>query len=216
MLRTSTDEGKTWGEALQLSPAGKYTGLTNGRSLRLKSGRILLEAWEGNDAYCYLSDDDGKTWRESQRFRPGDGCWEPAAIELKDGRVLMFMRTGQGGQFQSFSSDGGETWTEPVLSALTGSAAPVCITRVPTTGDLLAVWNHNPGADRRNPLTSALSRDEGQTWEHFRNIEDAPDGAWAYPAITWVNDEALLTYFSYTGGGLPLELKILPVGWFYE
>jgi len=216
MLRSSADEGKSWSDALQISPAGKYTGLTNGRSLRLKSGRILLEAWEGNDAYCYLSDDDGKTWRESERVRPGDGCWEPAAIELKDGRVLMFMRTGLGGQFQSFSSDGGETWTVPEASALVGSAAPVCITRVPTTGDLLAVWNHNPGADRRNPLTSALSKDEGQTWEQFRNIEDAPSGAWAYPAITWVNNEALLTYFSYTDGGLPLELKIFPKGWFYE
>ena len=216
MMRTSKDEGKTWSDALQISPAGKYTGLTNGRSLRLKSGRILLEAWEGNDAYCYLSDDDGKSWRESQRVRPGDGCWEPAAIELKDGRVLMLMRTGLGGQYQSFSSDGGETWTEPVASALLGTAAPVCLTRVPTTGDLLAVWNHNPGASRRNPFTSAISRDEGATWEQFRNIEEAPDGGWAYPAITWVDDKALLTYFSYVSGGLPLELKILPANWFYE
>lgn len=215
MLRTSTDEGRTWSDALQISPDNKYTGLTNGRSLRLKSGRILLEAWEGNDSYCYISDDDGASWRESQRVRPGDGCWEPAAIELKDGRVLMFMRTGLGGQYQSFSSDGGETWTEPAPSALTGTAAPVAITRVPTTGDLLAVWNHNPGASKRNPFTSAISKDEGETWEHIRNIEDAPEGGWAYPAITWVDEKALLTYFSYSGG-LPLELKILPAGWFYE
>lgn len=216
MLRTSADEGKTWSNALQISPAGKYTGLTNGRAIRLKSGRILLEAWEGNDAFCYLSDDDGATWRESQRVRPGDGCWEPAAIELKDGRVLMMMRTGLGGQYQSFSDDGGETWTTPSPSALVGSAAPVCLTRIPTTGDLLAVWNHNPGTDRRNPLTSAISRDEGKTWEHYRDIEANPDGAWAYPAITWVDGDALLTYFSYQAGGLPLELKILPAAWFYE
>ncbi|MCF6286875.1 MAG: glycoside hydrolase, partial [Candidatus Hydrogenedentes bacterium] len=149
MMRTSPDEGKTWGAALQISPAGKYTGLTNGRSLRLASGRILLEAWEGNDGYCYLSDDDGKTWRESERVRPGDGCWETAAIELKDGRVLMMMRTGLGGQYQSLSDDGGETWSTPVPTALKGSAAPVSLTRLPSTGDILAVWNHNPGASRR-------------------------------------------------------------------
>ncbi len=216
MIRTSPDEGKTWGAALQISPAGKYTGLTNGRSLRLASGRILLEAWEANDGYCYLSDDDGKTWRESERVRPGDGCWETAAIELKDGRVLMMMRTGLGGQYQSLSDDGGETWSTPLPTALKGTAAPVSLTRVPTTGDILAVWNHNPGASRRNPLTSAISKDEGKTWEHFRNIEAEPGGGWAYPAITWVEGKALLTYFSYTGGGLPLELKILPAGWFYE
>ena len=215
MMRTSGDEGKTWGTAKQISPEAKYTGLTNGRCIRLASGRILLEAWEGGFSYCYLSDDEGETWRESQRVKPGDGSWEPAAIELKDGRVLMLMRTGLGGQYQSFSSDGGETWTEPVASALVGTAAPVSISRIPTTGDLLAIWNHNPGAPNRNPLTAAISKDEGATWVQFRNIEEGPDDAWAYPAVTWVEDRALVTYFNYTGG-LSLQLKILPASWFYE
>ncbi|MCC6488217.1 MAG: exo-alpha-sialidase [Candidatus Hydrogenedentes bacterium] len=215
MMRTSSDDGKTWGTAKLISPEGRYTGLTNGRCIRLASGRILLEAWEGGFSYCYLSDDEGETWRESQRLKPGDGSWEPAAIELKDGRVLMLMRTQLGGQYQSLSSDGGETWTEPVASALVGTAAPVSISRIPTTGDLLAIWNHNPGASSRNPLTAAISKDEGATWERFRNIEDGPGDAWAYPAVTWVNGQALLTYFNYTGG-LSLQLKILPATWFYE
>ncbi|MDX9974439.1 MAG: sialidase family protein, partial [FCB group bacterium] len=215
MLRTSADEGLTWSEPLQISPDNKYTGLTNGRSIRLGSGRILLEAWENGDSYCYLSDDEGKTWRESQRVKPGDGCWEPACIELKDGRVMMLMRTGLGGQYKSISTDGGETWSVPVETALKGSAAPVSLSRVPGTGDLLAIWNHNPGTDKRNPLTSALSKDEGETWEHFRNIEEGGDDAWAYPAVTWIGEQALLTYFNYTGG-LSLQLKILPKQWFYE
>jgi len=96
-----------------------------------------------------------------------------------------------------------------------GTAAPVSTSRIPRTGDLLAIWNHNPGAKTRNPLTAAVSKDEGQTWQHFNNIEDAPDDAWAYPAITWVADRALITYFNYKGG-LSLKLKGLPVGWFYE
>lgn len=215
MMRTSSDEGKTWSAPKQISPDNRYTGLTNGRCIRLKSGRILLETWDNGDSYCYISDDDGETWRESQRIKPGDGSWEPACIELKDGRVLMLTRTGLGGQYQSISSDGGETWSVPVASALTGTAAPVSISRIPTTGDLLAIWNHNPGAPKRNPLTAAVSKDEGATWEHFRNIEDDPGDAWAYPAVTWVDNRALLTYFNYTGG-LSLQLKALPAGWFYE
>jgi len=214
MMRTSSDEGKTWGPAKQLSPDGTYTGLTNGRCIRLRSGRILLEAWEGGFSYVYLSDDDGATWRESQRVKPRDGCWEPACVELKDGRVLMLMRTQMGGQYKSLSKDGGNTWTEPVPTPLVGTAAPVSISRVPTTGDLLAIWNRNPGAKKRNPLTAAISKDEGETWTHLRNIEDDPDDAWAYPAVTWVQDRALVTYFNYKGG-LSLKLKILPAGWFY-
>ncbi len=215
MMRTSADEGKTWVNPIQLSPDAKYTGLTNGRSIRLTSGRILLEAWEGGDSYCYLSDDEGESWRASQRVKPGDGCWEPACIELQDGRVLMLMRTQLGGQYQSFSSDGGETWSEPEATALEGTAAPVSISRIPATGHLLAIWNHNPGAAKRNPLTAAISKDEAKTWERFRNIEESPDDAWAYPAVTWLDDQAYVTYFNYAGG-LSLQLKILATAWFYE
>jgi len=215
MMRVSADEGASFGPALQISESGKYTGLTNGRSIRLRTGRILLEAWENGDSYCCLSDDDGKTWREGGRVKPADGCWEPACIELADGRVMMLMRTGIGGQYKSLSADGGETWTAPEPTALAGTAAPVSLSRLPTTGDILAIWNHNLGAAARNPLTAAISKDEGETWRNFKNIEDSPGDAWAYPAVTWIGEKACLTYFNYTGG-ISLQLKILPAEWFTE
>lgn len=217
MMRISTDEGRSFGPATQLSPAGKYTGLTNGRCIRLSTGRILLEAWEGGDSYCCLSDDDGATWRDGGRVRPSGGpCYEPVCIELKDGRVLMLMRTELGGQFYSLSDDGGETWSTPQLSPLRGSAAPAALSRIPTTGHLLAIWNNDAGEFMsRNPLTAAISQDEGQTWENLRNLEDSPDDRWAYPAVTWVADRALITYFNYSGG-LSLQLKSVPASWFYE
>ncbi len=216
MMRTSADEGKTFGAAKQLSPAGKYTGLTNGRSIRLRTGRILLEAWEAGDSYCYISDDDGGNWRESQRVQPTGGeSFEPACVELENGDVLMLLRTGLGSQYKSISKDGGESWSEPVATPLVGTAAPVSISRVPTSGDLLAIWNRNPGAAKRNPLTAAISKDEGETWINVRAIEDAAGDAWAYPAVTWIGSDAYVTYFNYTGG-LSLQLTILPEGWFYK
>lgn len=216
MMRTSADEGKTWTHSKQLSPSGKYTGLTNGRSLRLRSGRILLEVWEGGDVYCLLSDDDGKTWRDSQRVRPRNGdCFENVCIELKDGRVMMLMRTELGGQYKSISSDGGETWTSPVITQLKGAASPVFISRMPDSKNILAIWNHNPEHAHRNPLTSAISKDEGETWEHFKNIEDKPSRvAWAYPAITWIGNRALITYYEYRDRILSLKLKSIPSDWF--
>jgi hypothetical protein len=127
----------------------------------------------------------------------------------------MLMRTGMGGQYKSISKDGAQTWSEPVPTPLVGTAAPVSISRVPKTGDLLAIWNRNPGASRRNPLTAVVSKDEGETWGQVRNIEDAADDAWAYPAVTWVKNNALITYFNYKGG-LSLKLKVLPAEWFYQ
>lgn len=216
MMRTSSDEGRTWVNQKQLSPDGKYTGLTNGRAIRLHSGRIVLEAWEGEYCYCVLSDDDGITWHDSQRIKPaGGGCWECACIELKDGKVLMLMRTELGGQYKSISSDGGETWNEAVPTTLIGTAAPVSLSRISRTNDILAIWNNNPGAQTRNPLTAAISEDEGETWVNFRNLEENPEDAWAYPAVTWIDNRALITYFNYKEG-LSLKLKCLPVNWFYN
>ena len=216
MMRVSANEGKTFANPKQLSPDSKYTGLTNGRCIRLKTGRILLEAWENGDSYCCLSDDEGGTWHDSKRVKPAKGdCWEPAAIELKDGRVLMLLRTGLGGQHKTVSADGGETWSEPEPTPLEGTAAPVSLSRIPSSGNILAVWNHNPGAGKRNPLTAAVSKDEGATWVNFRNIQDGPDDAWAYPAVTWVDNRALLTYFNYSGG-LSLWLESIPAEWFLK
>ena len=64
-------------------------------------------------------------------------------------------------------------------------------------------------------MTTAISTDEGETWQRVRDLENAPDDAWAYPAVTWIENNALITYFNYKGG-LSLKLKILPAAWFYE
>lgn len=217
MLRTSRDEGRTFGPARQLTGEKRYVETGPGRALRLKTGRILLECDSQEQAFCLISDDDGATWHEGKPVKPaGGGCWEPAAVELKDGRVLMFLRTTLGGQYQAISNDAGETWGEATPSALRGSGSPICITRIPTSGDLLAVWNHDVGSPRpRNPLTSAISRDDGRTWEHFRNIADATDDAFAYASVAFVGDRTLLTYFNYQGG-LSLLLQGIPIKWFYE
>ena len=88
--------------------------------------------------------------------------------------------------------------------------------RLLVTGDLLAVWNNGLGNPRgRNPLATAISCDEGKTWEHFRNVADAAGDAFAYPSVTFVGDRVLLTYFNCQGG-ISLFLQGIPVKRFYE
>jgi len=225
MMRTSRDEGRSFGPARELTGEKRYVETASGRSLRLKTGRILIECDDLRTAFCLISDDDGTTWREGKHVQPPrGGASEPAAVERRDGRVLMFLRTKLGAQYQAISDDGGETWGEATPTALRGSPAPLSIERIPKTGDLLAIWNHDAGSGRaRNPLTAAISRDDGATWQHFRNVADAADDAFAYPAVTFVGDSALLTYFNYRGSYqgnrlaiLSLFLQRIPVQWFYE
>ena len=136
------------------------------------------------------------------------------AIELKDGRVLMLMRTGLGAQYQEFLERRRGNLERP--GAL-GSGVPPrrCASPEPRGGHLLAVWNHNPDSTAATPSPGDLDGRRGHV-DALSEYQRGPGGKLAYPAITWVDGNALLTYFSYAGNGLPLELKILPEAWFYE
>ena len=124
----------------------------------------------------------------------------------------------------------GENWTQPVSTGLPSPASTPLLKRIPTTGDLLLIWNHvydpdhadfQNGHGPRDPLTMAISRDEGESWENVKDIESRPGGASSTPAVTFVGDEVLLTY-NTQGVRLPehekmgIRLKIIPVEWFNQ
>jgi predicted neuraminidase len=123
---------------------------------------------------------------------------EPGVVELKDGRLMMFSRTTDGSQFVCYSSDRGETWTDAEPSNIISPCSPASIERIPATGDLLLVWNNHKDVEpqyqgsKRTPLTVAISKDEGKTWESLHRLEDNPSGWYCYIAIDFVGDHVLL------------------------
>jgi hypothetical protein len=52
---------------------------------------------------------------------------------------MMFIRAQMGSQYLSWSSDGGDTWSEPKASDIVSPLSPASIKRIPKTGDLLMV-----------------------------------------------------------------------------
>ena len=69
---------------------------------------------------------------------------------------------------------------------------------------------------RRTPLTTAISRDDGRTWTHVKNIEDDPAGWFCYIALQPLDDgTALLGYCAYKGLSQSRLVKV-PIDWFYE
>jgi sialidase-1 len=219
-MRISADEGRTWGPAI-LCITDEVAGynLNNARAIQLKSGRILLPIarhtrageskleWPGT-LMTYYSDDTGVTWRRSQSEfdgRSSDGTritfQEPGLIELKDGRLMMYARTNQGFQYASYSSDGGDHWSDPVVTSIISPLSPALIKRIPKTGDLLLVWNNNVNshptdypAHDRSPLNVALSRDDGRTWKNIKTLEHDPNGAFCYPSVAFVGGEVLVAF----------------------
>ena len=75
------------------------------------------------------------------------------------------------------------------------------------------------GEGARDPLTAAISQDEGQTWENFKDIERREDYVSGYPSLSFVDDEAFVTYYHASRSmsrDTDLRLKIFDIGWFYS
>jgi len=223
--RTSADEGKTWSAETRVSPPWGYGATGPDVAIQLKSGRIVVpdyrttnwrEEPRSTGQICY-SDDDGQTWQYGQRIAvPGPKTLEePTVVELKDGRLLMYIRTNAGPIYQCFSPDQGLTWSTPEPSPLVHPTSPMQLRRIPSTGDLLCIWDNS--ATHRYPLTAAISRDEGKTWEHFRDLEVETPGVsqYAYASVTFHEERALMTYWVLDGSGLNLKFRSVPVNWFY-
>ena len=236
VMRLSADEGATWGAPTGcITDEAGYYVLNNDRAIQLKGGRLVLPVcqhsvrgsagmdWQGT-VMCYLSDDSGKTWRRSHDAHKGYDAagkritaQEPGVVELKDGRVMMFIRASGGYQYAAYSQDGADTWTPPAVSAIASPVSPASIKRLPLTGDLLLVWNDHAGIPaslrgRRVPLSVAISKDDGKTWQRSKVLEGNPKGWYCYIAIHPMDDAVLLGYCAMSGLAHSRVTRV-PVSW---
>ncbi|MBO9731712.1 MAG: exo-alpha-sialidase [Chitinophaga sp.] len=238
-LRISNDEGETWSAPrLCITDRVGYYAMNNNRVIQLRTGRIILPVslhkLEGETTwsyvgrlYSYYSDDNGVTWQRSEVVPNPKKILtqEPGVIELKNGEVLMIIRTNQRYQYLSYSRDQGQTWSTIKSSTLMSPVSPASIARIPSTNDLLVVWNNNNGQNERTkeyrtPYTLAVSKDEGQTWSTFKAIETNEDGVYCYTSIHFIGDHVLLAHSAgrmSKGTGLSiLNVTRLSLGWIYN
>lgn len=232
MVRLSSDDARTFSppREMPITPAPSYTGFNHDRAIQLKSGRILMPVFFTPDyriqkhilTRVYYSDNEGVDWKPSDTVvdipESKAGAQEPGVIELKDGRVLLWIRNSLGRIYKAYSADKGETWSKPEPMELQSPLSPQSIKRHPKTGDLILIWNNSP--DKRYPLTAAVSRDEGNTWTHIKDLDTTPDHTFAYTSIEFLKDRALFTYYvgppAGSRGTWSLKLKAVPLQWFYR
>jgi Neuraminidase (sialidase) len=238
MVRFSKDEAKTWSDPIPcITDKAGYFVLNNSRVIQLQNGRILMAVnlfatpkesnLNAGSLWSYYSDDNGKSWKSAMEVSNPDNflTQEPGIVDLKNGEVFMIIRSNAGVQCSSVSKDKGVTWSPVERTSIKSPVSPASIKRIPTTGDLFMVWNNNGGDDlsikgRRTPLTVAISKDEGKTWEKIKNIEVDPDGWYCYIAIHFTKKEVLL---GYCAGNLPkrtglavTQITKLSLDWIYN
>ena len=175
-------------------------GIMNKPPIFIRGGKRIISGAHRIDrsgAYVYYSDDDGRTWKHSatvnspkhekggfhQGVRWNHGAVEPTITELQDGRLWMIMRTAQDRHYQSFSTDGGETWSEATPSPFYGTITMPTFQRL-QDGRLLFFWcNTTPLPElptatgvwddvftNRDAVHVAISEDDGQTWKGMREL----------------------------------------------
>lgn len=219
-LRRSSDGGRTWGERVCCTPQEDFFVINNDRVVRLSSGRIVVPVAchrsrggmldSRSDIMCFYSDDDGRTWRGSlgkcvlpQSSHCISGLQEPGVVELRNGVLWGWARTELGRQYETFSMDGGDTWTACQPSRFTSPNSPLCMRRG-GDGKLYVIWNPIPeynGREKveyftggRTPMVIASSEDDGKTFTEPVAFEWDEKSGYCYCAICFTKEALLLAY----------------------
>lgn len=195
--KTSTDRGRTWKDERKVYPFVSR-GVKN-PPVMTSTGTYVLPAYvefKYLRGSFYVSKNKGKTWVQSSfvdlhpdfipagyEDKKGRQVEQPTVVERRDGTLVAWFRNDgkpMRKMLESTSADGGLTWTPAVNGALPNPAGGFHAMRL-ASGAIAVVYNHapSPGNDKkwRNPLSVALSDDDGRTWSHRRNLlEWHPDG----------------------------------------
>ena len=245
MIRISDDEGKTWSNHIRITPENtEYHTGCHDRAWTLDNGRVIVQchtifppgkAQPGPNfrrtcmgTYFAFSDNNGETWQRSEVLMDPiagfGGRFEEACLAQRaDGSLIQFIRNWHGQSFVSESTDHGSTWSAPRASGVFSALAPTYIIRIPSSGDLLMIWNPtwNPDAQIvgiRSVLACAISKDGGKTWGLPKALETNPKNWSEYPSVTFDDDHALVHYrvFSLDRKRCDLVQARVPISWFYN
>jgi predicted neuraminidase len=161
------------------------------------------------------STDDGASWTLVRPPQPDGTAIEaiqPSILVHEAGRLQAVGRSRADRVFETWSDDGGKTWSALALSVLPNPSAGTDAVTL-RDGRHLIVYNHTPKG--RTPLNVAVSRD-GRIWEAALVLENEP-GEYSYPAVIQTPDG--LVHITYTWKRLrikhvvvdPSRLQTLPM-----
>lgn len=191
--------------AEDLKKEGKLLPVPGGAIFRspvfLNKGKRIVIPFHhmGSGTRCWISEDAGRTWHTSkglitsprhevkpphQGTRWYNNAVEATIVELKNGDLWALVRTSQDQAYESFSKDGGETWSPSRPSRFFGTLTMNTLGKL-QDGTLVSLWTNTMALPEtatagsgtwedvftnRDAHHIALSHDDGKTWYGFREI----------------------------------------------
>jgi predicted neuraminidase len=202
MVRTSTDEGRTWSPAVKL-PDG-ILGPIRAKPVELPGGVLLAGSSTENDGWVvhmerYSGDGSAASlaaaasWKKTGPLNNSTefGAIQPTILVHSPSSLQILCRTRQAVIAESWSQDGGATWNAMKATALPNPSAGIDAAGL-KDGRFLLVYN--PTATGRAKLDIAMSPD-GKAWKRAVVLEDST-GEYSYPAMIQARDG--LVHVTYT------------------
>ena len=235
MLTTSEDGGQSWSWPTKLGEhfgIGHLLGPVKNKPIQLADGSILcpssseVELESGSDidsnywrVHFELTRDLGKTWEVIGPINDGIDfdAIQPSILSYAQDRMQVLCRTKQQVVSQSWSNDGGRSWSAMEATELPNpSAGTDAVTLM--DGRQLLVYNHttrkefNGGIGSRAMLNVAISND-GENWKPVVTLEKltekAPTGVdrrhwgeFSYPAVIQAGDGRVHISYTYNREGV--------------
>ena len=176
MLRTSRDSGRTWTDARRL-PDGILGPIKN-KPVQLADGTLVAPSstesverpsrWR---VHFERTGDAGLTWTAAVPSAAADGsaidAIQPSILVHPGGRLQALGRTRSQHVFETWSDDGGRSWTPIALTGLPNPNSGVDAVTL-SNGHHLIVYNHTTRG--RSPLNVSASRD-GKQWNAALTLE---------------------------------------------
>ena len=209
----SDDDGQTWSDPVDITPQVKedwmvFLGTGPGVGIQLKDGNLVFPVYSANSnvgasqsSAVIISDDHGETWTlgespqslrgyDRETMTGGGMLTESQAVQLNDGRVLLFMRNSiSNNVYMASSSDGGMTWDSiEAISELNEYYCQLSVIHYnKDDGEYLLLSNPNVSGRYDGWVHLGKVNEDGSiSWDHAQQINE---GKFQYSCLTVLEND---------------------------
>lgn len=206
MMMSSTDDGKTWSKPRKLGKKdviGHLLGPVKNKPIQLADGSLLCPSsteHRGWRVHFERTMDLGKTWEVVGPIHDGKrfAAIQPTILKHSVKKFQILCRSRQGVITESWSGDGGKTWSKMTATSLPNPNSGIDAVTL-KDGRHLLVYNHTTRRGKfpagRNMLNVALSGD-GKNWKPVLTLERSR-GEFSYPAVIQTTDGKVHVTYTY-------------------
>ena len=198
VLLVSHDGGRTWNERRVLPEF--FIGPVKNKPVELDDGTILCPSSTEHDGWRVhfeLIPALDKTWLRTQAINTKEegGAIQPSVLFHSDGRLQAICRNrdGMGTLWQTWSDDGGRTWSKLTPTSLPNPCSGTDAVTL-RDGRQLLVYNHTTTLTGGRNILNVAASDDGIVWRAVGVLENAK-GEYSYPAVIQGKDGTIhITY----------------------